>query len=315
MVQHPLLEALGALLGGRVELEVVGQLRQHRVQRLAGLVAGVVADVRDPAHRLAVEPTRDGLVEGLRRPPGGAGAEHLREGVGVLLEPACSSPSTRSTSPWCTSSRTTSASRLPASGATGSSRKRGSTAPATTSATWSSRTLVSPIAARSAASSTTRRTWAGSESQTPTRCESWAPSTCSRTTCSARKFSPTKSWRPRPSSSLRRGISAVCGIGRPRGWRKRAVTANQSAIAPHHRGLRGRVDEAPGAVLAEGQGVDDGRHHQQRRRDETHPAQPSPPQLVGGGVGLQHGAQRVGAHRPTSCHPRGLEGSRPCRAR
>ncbi len=28
------------------------------------------------------------------------------------------------------------------------------------------------------------------------------------------------------------GMIAVCGIGRPRGWRKRAVTANQSASAP-----------------------------------------------------------------------------------
>ena len=36
----------------------------------------------------------------------------------------------------------------------------------------------------------------------------------------------------RPSSSLRRGISAVCGTGRPSGCLNSAVTANQSAIAP-----------------------------------------------------------------------------------
>ena len=33
-------------------------------------------------------------------------------------------------------------------------------------------------------------------------------------------------------SSLRAGMMAVWGMGRPRGWRNRAVTANQSATAP-----------------------------------------------------------------------------------
>ncbi len=32
--------------------------------------------------------------------------------------------------------------------------------------------------------------------------------------------------------SLLRGMIAVCGIGRPRGWRNSAVTANQSARPP-----------------------------------------------------------------------------------
>jgi hypothetical protein len=54
----------------------------------------------------------------------------------------------------------------------------------------------------------------------------------SRTIGSDRKFSPTNSSRLRPIISLRRGISAVCGIGRPSGCLKIAVTANQSAIAP-----------------------------------------------------------------------------------
>ena len=35
-----------------------------------------------------------------------------------------------------------------------------------------------------------------------------------------------------PISSLRLGMMAVCGIGIPSGWRKSAVTANQSASAP-----------------------------------------------------------------------------------
>ena len=35
-----------------------------------------------------------------------------------------------------------------------------------------------------------------------------------------------------PSWSLRLGMIAVCGMGRPSGWRNSAVTANQSANAP-----------------------------------------------------------------------------------
>ena len=49
---------------------------------------------------------------------------------------------------------------------------------------------------------------------------------------SCRKFSPTNSSRLRPIISFLRGMSAVCGMGRPSGWRKIAVTANQSAQAP-----------------------------------------------------------------------------------
>jgi hypothetical protein len=35
-----------------------------------------------------------------------------------------------------------------------------------------------------------------------------------------------------PMRSLLRGMIAVCGIGRPSGWRNKAVTANQSAMPP-----------------------------------------------------------------------------------
>ena len=59
-----------------------------------------------------------------------------------------------------------------------------------------------------------------------------AAATRSRMIPSWRKFSPTNSSSPRPSSSLRLGIRAVCGIGRPSGCLNSAVTANQSAIAP-----------------------------------------------------------------------------------
>ena len=47
-----------------------------------------------------------------------------------------------------------------------------------------------------------------------------------------RKFSWTKVPRLAPIWSFLRGMIAVCGIGSPSGWRKSAVTANQSASAP-----------------------------------------------------------------------------------
>ena len=87
-------------------------------------------------------------------------------------------------------------------------------------------------AASSQASSATRRAFVGSESHSPTRNEMVAAATRSRMMSSCRKFSPTNSSRLRPRSSLRLGISAVCGTGMPSGCLNSAVTANQSAIAP-----------------------------------------------------------------------------------
>ena len=58
------------------------------------------------------------------------------------------------------------------------------------------------------------------------------PAAVRRAPSGARKFVWTNVPRPRPSWSLRLGMIAVCGIGRPSGCRKSAVTANQSASAP-----------------------------------------------------------------------------------
>jgi len=52
------------------------------------------------------------------------------------------------------------------------------------------------------------------------------------TTEGVRKLSFRKLASVSPIRSLLRGMIAVCGIGRPSGWRKRAVTANQSAMPP-----------------------------------------------------------------------------------
>ena len=102
----------------------------------------------------------------------------------------------------------------------------------TTAATSSSRTLRMPIAAIVAPSRTTRAALAGCVSHSPIRFDTVALASRSRITCSCRKFSAMNCSRPRPRSSLRFGISAVCGIGRPSGCLNSAVTANQSAIAP-----------------------------------------------------------------------------------
>ena len=110
--------------------------------------------------------------------------------------------------------------------------KRGISTSSTSEATSASRILRRPIASTVAASATTRSAFADWLTQAPTRREMSADVSRSRITCSCRKFSEKNSSRLLPKSSLRRGISAVCGIGRPSGWRKRAVTANQSAIAP-----------------------------------------------------------------------------------
>jgi hypothetical protein len=59
-----------------------------------------------------------------------------------------------------------------------------------------------------------------------------AARTRSRTIVETRKFSETKSCNDCPRASFRFGMIAVCGIGSPSGWRKSAVTANQSANAP-----------------------------------------------------------------------------------
>ena len=42
----------------------------------------------------------------------------------------------------------------------------------------------------------------------------------------------TKRPSARPSRAFWFGMMAVCGIGRPSGWRNKAVTANQSAMPP-----------------------------------------------------------------------------------
>ena len=52
------------------------------------------------------------------------------------------------------------------------------------------------------------------------------------TTGAIRKFSLRNVASVSPMRSLLRGMIAVCGIGRPSGWRNSAVTANQSASPP-----------------------------------------------------------------------------------
>ena len=114
---------------------------------------------------------------------------------------------------------------------------------------------------------------------------------------SCRKFSPTNSSSPRPSSSLRLGISAVCGIGSPSGCLNSAVTANQSAIAPTIDASAPALTNPRNAVLVEGRDVHDRGEHQQPDRDAAHPAQRCGPARVGLGVAATEGQRRAGGRR------------------
>ncbi len=53
-----------------------------------------------------------------------------------------------------------------------------------------------------------------------------------RSSASVNTWVATKRPSARPSRSFCAGMMAVCGIGRPSGWRNSAVTANQSAMPP-----------------------------------------------------------------------------------
>ena len=99
---------------------------------------------------------------------------------------------------------------------------------------WTSESRSTVSAPRSAvdSSAVTRSACSGSASQAPSRLPMPTARSRCRTTSSERKFSPTNSPRETPSWSFLVGMIAVCGMGRPSGWRNRAVTANQSASAP-----------------------------------------------------------------------------------
>ena len=170
--------------------------------------------------------SRSGAHHGARSPTTSAKVSWL------CTSQRCASSSARSTRPWCALSATISCSRPPATGEIGSAMNRGISTSSTSEATSASRSLRSPMASTLAPSATTRPALAGSLTQTPTRRAMSAETSRSRITCSLRKFSEKNSSRLLPNSSLRRGISAVCGIGSPSGCRNSAVTANQSAMAP-----------------------------------------------------------------------------------
>ena len=147
----------------------------------------------------------------------------------------CSSVSARSTRPCCRSSRSASASSPPSSGAMGSSRKRGTSASRTRLSMWSSRTLLSPMAATSATSSTTRRAFCGSESHSPSRCEGAADPSRSRISA----FGP----RRRQRASCRRAVTSRGAASRGAAGRCARRRGSRRESRPPHR--RARAAEAP----------------------------------------------------------------------
>ena len=144
-----------------------------------------------------------------------------------------SSSSARSTSPWCRSSPSASDSSPPSSGEIGSSRNRGASASVTSASMCSSRTLLEPdrgdlgdlvddpVGRWPARRATHRAAATGAADPDPVADD-----------VLLEEVLPHELLQAPPRSSLRFGISAVCGIGSPSGCLNSAVTANQSAIAP-----------------------------------------------------------------------------------
>ena len=82
------------------------------------------------------------------------------------------------------------------------------------------------------ASSLTRAAFSGCANHLPTRSGMPAPITLSVMVRALRKFSLTNSLSTPATWSFLFGMMAVCGMGMPMGYRKSAVTANQSASPP-----------------------------------------------------------------------------------
>lgn len=129
-------------------------------------------------------------------------------------------------------STTTFSSIFPMPGAISwASARRVIASPTTAWTSESRRTVKAPLSAADS-SAVTRSACSGSASHAPSRLPIPTARSRCRTTSSERKFSPTNSPSDTPNWSFLVGMIAVCGMGRPSGWRKRAVTANQSASAP-----------------------------------------------------------------------------------
>ena len=290
VLEHPVLEPLGALLGRRVVRAGRGRAGASRLSRaLPGVVVGVAADVVDPADRLEVQPGGDPVVDRGRRPPGRPLPDDLDERLLVVHQPAVRLLERQVDQPVVRAVGDDLLQQAAGDRAIGSARNRGSSTSSTSEATSSSRSRGSPIAATVAALVDHPAGVAPSPTHAPTRRASRRPSSRSRMTASCRKFSPTNSSRLRPSSSLRRGISAVCGIGSPSGCLNSAVTANQSAIAPTMVASAPALTKPRNPSWSSVSDVDDGGEQQQPDRDRLHPAQPRTPLLVRLGVGSHQG--------------------------
>ena len=98
--------------------------------------------------------------------------------------------------------------------------------------TSSSSTTSAAVTRASARWPATRSALAGSAIHAASRSATRAARTRSVMISGVRNVDWTNSPSVSPNWSLRSGMTAVCGIGMPRGWRNRAVTANQSARAP-----------------------------------------------------------------------------------
>ena len=265
VVEQPLLEPLGALLGaaGRCSRSWPSW-RQHRVERVAGVVVGVVADVGDPADRLGwsrwvtASLSRGGAHHG--RPL----AEHLGEGLAVVHQPAVQLLEGEVDDAVVQ----VVADRLGDAGCRASARSapRGSAA-RRHRLDQVGDVLVADLAERDARRRRRPRRppagrWPGRRASRPTRGEIVAARHPLADDVLLEEVLPDEllagPCRARPCAC---GISAVCGIGSPSGCLKSAVTANQSAIAPTIDASAPALTKPQEAVLAQRGDVDDGGEH------------------------------------------------------
>ena len=120
----------------------------------------------------------------------------------------------------------------PATGASGVVSIRCRAASSRARWTSSSRSRSATVTAASAMWRARRAALGGCAIQAAMRGTTRAECTRSAMISGVRKLFWTKSPKVSPNWSLRVGMIAVWGMGRPSGWRNSAVTANQSARAP-----------------------------------------------------------------------------------
>ena len=292
LLQHPQLETLGPLLRGRVVQQVLRELAQQAVQRQPRVVLRVAPDVGDPADRLEVQPGGDQLVEPVGRPPGRPLADDVGERLLVVHQPAVRLLE-REVDQSVVGVVGDDLLQQPAGhgrdrlghepGDQHLLHQRGDVLRRAACAARSRATLAPSATTRSGVGRLAHPDARPGGRCRPPRAARGSPARAG----SSRRRTPRGSCRTRPSC---RGTSAVCGIGSPSGCRNRAVTANQSAMAPTMLASAPAFTNPRNPSWSRVSEVDHGSEEQQAQCHTLHPAQ----SRASYGVGLRcRGSSRV----------------------